>query len=363
MSGAKKRRLAVIDTYFPWKLSGFRYWESYEILKHRPDTLFFASQLNVDEFPAKVFPFSQFQQVAEEEGITDVYCVFLNLTLSLLGHPIAPGSNASLNIRSFLDQNNIKLHSTLYPGGGLNPSTPNEHILLAAEGCETVFSNIREVLDIVAKSKLVTAAINTDYYSYLPKAETLPIELVFCAYNAPRKGFDMLVEAFNQLDLNFHLHLIGDWDNQLYKLQNPNYTFYGPLNPTDLLPIYRKSHVVINCSIPDGEALDGFPTTAASDAMATGCLLITTNPRNDTYFIQPNADYLRVSSSQEIVNFLNWIKADLSSALQIGISGAKKIHESYSCRANVSKKLAYIFGSGESEQNEKYLERPLNQGI
>ncbi|TCP69476.1 glycosyltransferase family protein [Baia soyae] len=347
MSETKKRRLAVIDTYFPWKLSGFRYWESYEIWKHRPDTLFFASQLNSDEFPAKVFPFSQFQQVAEEEGITDVYCVFLNLTLSLLGHPIAPGSNASLNIRSFLDQNHIRLHSTLYPGGGLNPFTPQEHILLAADGCETVFSNIREVLEVATKSKHVIAAVNTDHYSYLPKAEKLPIELVFCAHNAPRKGFDMLVEAFNQLDLDFHLHLIGDWENQLYKLQNPNYTFYGPLNPAELLPIYRKSHVFMNCSVPDEEALDGFPTTSASDAMSTGCLLITTNPRNDTYFVQADTDYLKVSSSQEIVDYLNWIKTDLSSALQIGVNGAKKIHEYYSCQANVPKKLACMFGSNE----------------
>lgn len=34
------QRLAVIDTYFPWKQSGFRYWKNYEISKQKPDTLF-----------------------------------------------------------------------------------------------------------------------------------------------------------------------------------------------------------------------------------------------------------------------------------------------------------------------------------
>ncbi|THG58948.1 glycosyl transferase family 1 [Bacillus sp. HUB-I-004] len=41
MKSKSNRRLAVIDTKFPWKLSGFRYWENYQIYKERPDTLFF----------------------------------------------------------------------------------------------------------------------------------------------------------------------------------------------------------------------------------------------------------------------------------------------------------------------------------
>lgn len=36
----KTRRLAIIDTTFPWKQSGFRYWENMEFYNQKPDTLF-----------------------------------------------------------------------------------------------------------------------------------------------------------------------------------------------------------------------------------------------------------------------------------------------------------------------------------
>lgn len=69
------RRLAVIDTKFPWKLSGFRYWENFNIFEQRPDTLFFATEPNDDYFPSKVYPFSDFMKVAVSEGL-QMYIVF-----------------------------------------------------------------------------------------------------------------------------------------------------------------------------------------------------------------------------------------------------------------------------------------------
>lgn len=75
MKSKSNRRLAVIDTKFPWKLSGFRYWENYQIYKERPDTLF-STEVYTDDFPTKVYDFQLFNKIAKEEGITDIYCVF-----------------------------------------------------------------------------------------------------------------------------------------------------------------------------------------------------------------------------------------------------------------------------------------------
>lgn len=72
----KNRRLAVIDTIFPWKQSGFRYWENIEIYKQKPDTLFFATNKYSDEFPTKVYDFQLFETIAKREGVTGIYCVF-----------------------------------------------------------------------------------------------------------------------------------------------------------------------------------------------------------------------------------------------------------------------------------------------
>ncbi|MDF2964192.1 MAG: glycosyltransferase family 1 protein, partial [Paenibacillus sp.] len=104
------RRLAVIDTAFPWKISGFRYWENMHIYLQRPDTLFFATEPFHDPFPATVYPFSKFSSMAASEGITDVYCVFINLALSLLDRcylpdgSYMPGSNPALSIRPVLEE-------------------------------------------------------------------------------------------------------------------------------------------------------------------------------------------------------------------------------------------------------------------
>jgi glycosyltransferase involved in cell wall biosynthesis len=344
------RRLAVIDTRFPWKLSGFRYWEAMEIYLQRPDTLFFAAEPFTDEFPAPVYPFSQFEQVAISEGITDVYCVFLNLTLSLLGScflpdgTYMPGSNPAWNIRPFLEERKIKLHTTIYPGGGLDPRTKVEFLHIAAQHCTTTFTNIEEILHAIPGSLYHPVVINTDLYSYAPKHQNLPLQLTFCAYNSARKGFPLLVQVFNRLTEDFHLNLVGDWQEHLHLLTNKNYTFYGILSPKRLKLIYVKSHVFLNFSDHDQFAQDGFPTTAAVDAMSTGCVLVTTNPRNDRLVLESGKDYIEVESNgQSVADALFRIKDNFRLAMQIGATGANTIKNRFDSKQIVLSKLSHIF--------------------
>lgn len=347
-----ERRLAVIDTHFPWKLSGFRYWENMKIYQKQPNTLFFAVYPYVDDFPAKVHHFAEFTSISKSENITDVYCVFLNLALSLLGHCYLPngkhmpGSNPSLNIKSFLESENIKLHTTLYPGGGLDPATPQEFLNIVEEHASTIFTNIEEVLQAIPGSMYIPGVINTDFYCFSPKPDVRPIQLTYCAHNAVRKGFPILAQAFNRLDESFHLNIIGSWQDHLHLLTNQNYTFFGELNPERIKPIYEESHVFINCGFKDQFALDGFPTTAAGDAMSTGCLLVATNPRNDRFLLESGKDYLEigVNSVQDLIDTLYWIRDNFQEAMQIGVNGANKIRAHYDTKLVVENKLMKIFG-------------------
>ncbi|CAN7655872.1 glycosyltransferase [Paenibacillus sp. LjRoot153] len=346
------RRLAVIDTQFPWKLSGFRYWENRQIHAQRPDTIFFATHPYHDTFPTTVYPFSEFQHIAISHGITDVYCVFLNLTLSLLGlcslpdGSHMPGSNLGWNIRAFLEDRKIKLHSTLYPGGGLEPGTSIEFLNYAATHCSTIFTNIDEVLGSIPSSLYYPVVINTDLFAYSPKHATLPIEVTFCAFNYPRKGFPLLIQAFNMLPEDFHLNIVGDWQDHLHLLTNSHYSFHGLLEPESLRSIYKRTHVFVNCSSQDQFALDGFPTTAAVDAMSTGCILVSTNPRNDRLVLQSGVDYIEVAAdAQAIANTLLWIKANFKEALNIGTHGAETINERFDVKNIVRSKLKHMMGN------------------
>jgi glycosyltransferase involved in cell wall biosynthesis len=350
------RRLAVIDSNFPWKQSGFRYWENYEIYRQRPDTLFFATSPYIDpwgqqmpnDFPAPVQPVSQLVPMIISEDITDIYCVFLNIAVSLVGRNRLPngqailGSTPDLNILPIIKDRNIKLHTTLYPGGGLQPDTPVKKTNLT-DYYSTIFTNIQEVLAAYPSSIYVPGMINTEFYAQQPKPVTPPIKIVFAAHQGIRKNFPHLIEAFNQLDDSFHLHIIGNWQDYLHLITNPNYTFHNLLNPDQAARIYQQCHVFVSCSTTDWTATDGFPTTAAGDAMATGCLLVSSNPRNDRYTLVSGVDYMEITENQRLIDILWWIKHNFQTAMAVAASGTHKIRTMYDSRLIVNRKL-YAMG-------------------
>ena len=150
--------------------------------------------------------------------------MFINLLVSLLGASYLadgtymPGSNPRNSIRSFLSKNKINIHTTLYPGGGLDPNTSVEFLHIVAQNCKTIFTNISEVMDVIPNSIYLPGIINTDFYSYAPKLKSDPIQLTFCANREERKGFPLLAQTFNQLDDHFHLNIIGGWQDDLHLL-------------------------------------------------------------------------------------------------------------------------------------------------
>jgi glycosyltransferase involved in cell wall biosynthesis len=349
------RRLAVVDMRFPWRISGFRYWDAFEILRQRPDTLFFAWQVWEDDFPAPVFPFTEFEAMARREGITDVYCVFLNLTLSLLGCSTLPsgesipGGMPFFDVGSLLSERGIRVHSVLYPGGGLGPDTPTEFLRRVGERCATVFTNAEEVRAAIPGTLPVGPIVNTDFYRYVGRVPSRPIELTFSHYNAARKNFPVLAEAFNRLDDAFHLNLVGNWESELHRLTNPHYTFYGMLDPERVNEIHRSSLAFIACSSQDQYSVDGFPTASAADAMATGCLVISTNHRKENEALKKSVHYveIEVDSADSLHEALLWLRDHTSDALAIAAAGAATARRLFDSRRVVASKLSAIFGAPE----------------
>ena len=255
-----------------------------------------------------------------------------------------PGSNPRWSKQSFIKDSNINIHTTLYPGGGLDPNTSDKFLNIAAQNSKTIFTNISEVRNAIPNSIYVPGLINTDFYSYAPKSKQEPIQLTFSAHRAERKGFPLLAQTFNKLDEHFHLNIIGDWQNDLHLLTNKNFTFYGLLNPKHLKQVYEKSHVFIYPGTKDQFALDGFSTTAAADAMSTGCLLVSTNPRNDRFILESGIDYLEVEAEvNSIRETLFWIQKNFEQAIEIGKTGSTKIKKYYDAKTIVQTKLSHIF--------------------
>lgn len=228
----------------------------------------------------------------------------------------------------------------------MGPDTPVPFLSLMREGCTSIFTNVQEVLDEIPSSIFTPVVIQTDHYSYKKKSLNGKIQLTFAANRGVRKGFSLLANVFNQLDDTFHLNIIGDWERDLHLLKNKPFTYYGPLPPEDLTSVYQQTHVFLYTGTQDQFALDGFPVTAAANAMFTGCLLISTNPRNDRLTLVAGKDYLEVEAmSYSFVNVLNWVKDNTEAAMKIGETGAITIRKLFDCKEVVKKKIHHIFQS------------------
>jgi glycosyltransferase involved in cell wall biosynthesis len=302
-------RLAVIDTTFPLRLSGFRYEEAQQLLGHRPDTVFFTMARTGESWPRPVYPISAFSRLAAELGITDVYFVFLNLAVSLLGlrqHPGAAGVGGippDAGVARVISEQGIRAHTTLYPGGGLVAHTDPSLLRAVASRCANVFTNAQEVLDAVPEAQRIPGPIDTTFYAYRPRDGQTPFRVAFAAADRPRKGLDTVITAFAGLGDDIHLHLVGPHERYLGALRPGSFTYHGWLEPDELRGVYWACDAFVSPVRPEGAGaapgeegvIDGFPTAAAADALAAGCALISSNPRADHSVLQAGEHYLEIA--------------------------------------------------------------------
>ncbi|MBX7158666.1 MAG: glycosyltransferase [Acidimicrobiia bacterium] len=358
----KGRRLAIVDTHLPWRISGFRFREFAEMSRQRPDLIGF-SLWGIDEaFDAPVHPLSQFPLMAAQLGVTDVYLVFLNWTASVLGLSRAAedagvgGLRHDVSLWPWLRRNRIRVHATIYPGGGLVPDTPPWLLRLVASRCATVFTNVAEVESAVAKARFTPVSCDTDFYRLAPRPSTGALHIAFAAADRPRKGLQTLIEAFNILgdDDRFHLHLVGPHDKHLPKLTNRRFSAHGWLQPEELRAVYERCHVfaspVTRDDVDAGEGagmVDGFPTTAATDAMATGAALVSSNPRREHRVFEPGRHYVEVPERDPgaLASALRAFADDRDELAALSRRGADRVRERMSASAIVSAKLDAIAGS------------------
>ena len=356
--------LAIVDTHFPWLLSGFRYWENYQFYNIDKEVLFFSLNKMNDYFPTEVHPLEHITQYP----ITDIYCVFLNHTLGLLDYPKEIPGKQNYGLSKLIQERNISIHATIYPGGGyeenfLDQAEEGLRFLGSHPNVKNVFTNVDDVKRIVPRAHRVAGVpVNTDFYEYAQRQQSDKIHLLFAAFNRREKGFKYFVKAFNRLaPSKHHIHIVGDWAKELYAIRNSNFTYYGPLLAADLRKVYYKCHIFINPTYRGSSAfwnrhihkryitLDGFPTAAARDAMSTGCCLISTNSRHDHTVFVPAEDYLEIreKSPEDIIKALEYLYCNKDEILAMAQKGSGKIKKNLDYRKIVAFKYNIITNKDE----------------
>jgi glycosyltransferase involved in cell wall biosynthesis len=353
------RRLAYLDSTFPWERSGFRYHEALALHDLRPDTMFFAMWQLEDPFPAPVHPLAKFPRLALRHGITDVYAVFSLFLESICGmrngaepaHPME-----GLDISHFTEWAGIRVHGTIFPGGGFT-ATPHglDQARELASRLDTTFSYVREVLDEVPSVIYVQQALTeVRFYPQTTErwARPQPLVCLFAADPTKRKGLDVALAAFADLDPErFHLHLVGPHEERLGEFPERLMTFHGWLSPAELRDLHRRAHVFLSPVSaeqggPPGSfqgVTDGFPTQAAADAMSSGVLLVSANPADDHRVLTPGEHYLEVPAEPEAFRAtLLELEADPTRTRRIAEAGSSRVREQMDVRRGIAEKLGAI---------------------
>ena len=334
-----RRRLAYVDTHFPWRRSGFRYDEALALRELRPDTLFFSLWGMTDSFPATVHRLADFPRIATTAGVTDVYAVFLDCAAGLLGEglPDIPGYESSPvvapSIRSVLESAGMRLHVGMYPGGGLTISPPRlDQARRVAARSASVFTWVPEVRDLDNVVWVPPALLNARFYAPARRDWSRgPLRVVFAGDGSPRKGADVALAAFDRLPDGFELEVVGPHEHRAATLARPErVTFHGWLDPRELRAVFGRCHVMVSPlrSDPDGHGgrmIDGFPTTTAMSAMSTGCLLVSANPRSDHAVLTPGRTHVELDdpSPEKLAGALERLLADRDGAAATAAEGQR----------------------------------------
>lgn len=355
--GRGRRRLAYVDTHFPWRRSGFRYDEALALYELRPDTLFFSLWPLEDPFPAPVHPLAEFPRIATTAGVTDLYTVFLDCAAGLLGEALPPDGPephpmVAPDISSVLARNGIRIHVGLYPGGGLMLS--EERLAQASRvtrRSSTAFSWVPEVAAFENVVVVPPAIINTSFYEAVERDwEAGPLRVLFAADGSPRKGLDVALAAFDELlDDRFALDVVGPHAERAGELTHPErVSFHGWQEPDGLRARFGEAHVFLCPVRPEliegGMMIDGFPTTSGGSAMATGALLVAGNPRGDHSVLTPELTHIELEpvTAASLAEALRRVETDRIWARRLAENGRQAVTETLDVRRSMRSRLELI---------------------
>jgi glycosyltransferase involved in cell wall biosynthesis len=180
------------------------------------------------------------------------------------------------------------------------------------------------------------------------------LRLVFAGDDRPRKGLRTLLAAYERIGRGphadrFHLDIAGPSERHVAGLANTRVTTHGWLQPDALATLFRAGDVIVapaSADRPeDGEGdtgmVDGFPSTSVRSAMATGCLLVGSNPDGDDRLVAPGRDYVSVPERdpEALESALVGLLEDRPSWAAIAGRGALQVRALCDVRAVVDLKL------------------------
>ena len=127
-------------------------------------------------------------------------------------------------------------------------------------------------------------------------------------------------------------------------------TFHGVLKPAELRDVYWQCDAFVSPVRPEGldgmpgevGLVDGFPTTTACEALASGCALVSSNPRSEHWIVEPDVHFVEfpVQDADALAAAMRRLEADRDLRDALAERGAARIRERMNVRRVVDIKLA-----------------------
>ncbi|WP_367849440.1 glycosyltransferase 61 family protein [Rhodoferax sp. WC2427] len=299
-AGISQKRLLILDTIFPSKLSSFRYGEFLAYLENIPEAEVVSSIWDTPQLHGSSTYFDLLDKFGQEHpslrkrvsamhknsnlSANLVYTVFLNnAALLWQEHPSMVRSEAIF---------------TLYPGGGFDLNDPISDIKLRR------LCDDRRVRKIITTQHISRSYLIDNQFceadrilpifggivpsAYKPKTirreiHTKVINVCFVAQryseSGIEKGSDIFSSVARILSRNsiFNFHFVGDWSPSILGEKFLNNCFFHGVQPASFFAnFYGKMDVIISPNISNYEitkasgSFDGFPTTACVEAGLAG---------------------------------------------------------------------------------------------
>ncbi len=288
-SGVNRKKLAILDDYFPNLKTGFRISEFNYYLERLPDCVVYSTRYDLfhQEYAAA---FPQFQDkvkhMTDFDWTGEAYSLFYTVFLG--------------NAHSFYfiyEMTNTPFVLELYPGGGYWMNDPEVDAKLIK-----ILQSPLLLKVIVTQKKTYEYIVNRGFvspdkvvYIYgmvthpqyfhtvipkrLYKRDKSTFDICFVAHKYMTQGLDkgyhIFVDMCRKLaaaapDIRFHV--VGNFDpSDLYVGDlDGRITFYGLQDHAFFLPFYSGMDIIVSPNIPflliPGKSYDGFPTGCCIDA-------------------------------------------------------------------------------------------------
>ncbi len=368
-------RIAVLDDFFPHRLSAFRFEEFHSYLEAMPGLSVHAT-------------WPHLQKIRRERGRRPKSIAeYAREHPAHAGrvHPLFDGEFPAADAYYMIFLSNIRVHLpsievrrrpfafTMYPGGGFAMDVPEGDTCMERVFSSPCFRKVIATQPLIRDYILDKAFCDPDQVVYIrggvvPRsAFDLPppkprygmakaaLDLAFVAAkyspNGADKGYDVFVETAKvlvALGIDARFHVVGGFDSSVLDLgaAAPRFRFYGYRPREFFTTFYSLMDMFVSptraFALSKG-AFDGFPTGAAIEAGLQSVALLLTDPLGFNTMLRDGEDAIIVQPDRDnIVARILQLASNPDRLAAIGESGRIALTAAYSYDVQIAPRLAVL---------------------